>query len=256
MRPLLFLACLIIGPLASAENEKLPELKLKNGKTFTAVTITKKTADGIAIMHEAGTARIPFEQLPDDLVKTLGGFDPAKAAESRNATAQGEAAHYSEMEKAEAAQEDSEAAKKERTEEMKTACPAIIEVVQALPDGALCKVAWLQTVTQYTTTKDSFGRDVKTPKQAVASPVFEEAWIFVAGINAVDKDSAGIALIPTGENYSYESTVGARKTVRRYKVGSKAIPTGITPDESYERGGGYVPSRPLPRSSMRRVGGG
>ena len=235
MRPLLLLACLILGPLASAENEKLPELKLKTGKTFTAVTITKKTADGIAIMHEAGTARIPFEQLPDDLVKTLGGFDPAKAAEARKSTAQGEAAHYSEMEKAEADQSNAEAAKKEHAEEMKTARPAIIEVVQALPDGALCKVAGLQ-------------EDVL--------PVFSEAWIFVAGISAVDKDNAGIALIPLGKNYVYESAMGARKTVRSYKMGTSAIPTGIAPVESYERRGGYVPAKPLPGSSMRRVGGG
>lgn len=104
MRPLIFLACLILGLLASAENEKLPELKLKNGKTFTTVIVTKKTADGIAIMHESGTARIPFEQLPDDLVKTLGGFDPEKAAEARKASAQSEEAQRAGIDRGIAAQ--------------------------------------------------------------------------------------------------------------------------------------------------------
>ncbi len=83
MRPIVFLAALLVCQSALAEKEKLAVLKLKDGKEYSGVTITKRTADGISIMHESGTARVKFEQLPVDLVKQLGGFDPDAAAKAR-----------------------------------------------------------------------------------------------------------------------------------------------------------------------------
>lgn len=227
MRTLILLAGLLWAAMACGENERLRELKLKNGKTYTAVTITKKAADGIAIMHESGTARIPFEQLPDDLVEKLGGFDAEAAVAARENAQRTENRHFEEAEKA-------EAKKKERAKNAEILMPAIIQVVQAFPDGALCKVAWITKETQHETSKDSFGREVTIPRRVVAVPVFDEAWIYVHEIHAVDKDRAAVMLIPTGESHSYTTTVGARATVRSYKTGSKLLPAKIQPREHYE----------------------
>ena len=117
MRKLITFWCLFITAIASAENDKMTELKLKNGKIYTTVTITKKTADGVTIMHESGTACVPFEQLPDELVKTLGGFDAAAAKAERERKNAQEAATLAEIEKGVAAQAGADAAKNERGEE-------------------------------------------------------------------------------------------------------------------------------------------
>lgn len=99
MRLFIILISFLVYQSTWAENEKLAVLKLKDGKVYSGVTITKKTPDGIVIMHESGTARIKFEQLPDDLVKQLGGFDPAAAAKARAETDAKESAALTEIDR-------------------------------------------------------------------------------------------------------------------------------------------------------------
>ena len=56
------------------------------------MTITKVREDGISIMHDAGAARIGYEELPLDLAKQLGGFDPDAALAARKANEEKDAA--------------------------------------------------------------------------------------------------------------------------------------------------------------------
>ena len=70
----------------------LPTITTTDGKSYTGVTITKADPDGLRIMHEAGSAKIPFEKLPEAL-RAKYGYDVAKATEfRRNQAAKDEAA--------------------------------------------------------------------------------------------------------------------------------------------------------------------
>ncbi len=69
---ILFTASLSLSALAE-------DLTTTDGRIFTAYKITKVDPDGICIMHESGTAKIPFAKLPEALQKQHG-YDPAKAA--------------------------------------------------------------------------------------------------------------------------------------------------------------------------------
>jgi hypothetical protein len=247
MRPLIILTFLALSASTFGENVKLPELKLKNGKSYTAVTVTKKTAEGIAISHESGTARIPFEQLPDDLVETLGGFDTDQAAEARKAAAKAEAAHFTEMEHAEAENAESKIAK----QELESAQPAIVEVIQAQESGALCRVAWIKKQKDFDTKTDAFGRLIKIPKEVLVNTGFQDAHIYVHGLKAVDKDRTGVRLIPS-EPHVYTNTLGARITVRSYRIVGGAVDTSAAPV-----GVKVIPSPTRPAvSRMQRIGGG
>ncbi|MCP5536137.1 MAG: hypothetical protein H7A51_07845 [Akkermansiaceae bacterium] len=67
---------------ANKDDSTISSLVLKDGKTYNDVRIRKKLPDAVMILHKAGTATIPFEQLPDALVKKLG-FDQKEVAEYR-----------------------------------------------------------------------------------------------------------------------------------------------------------------------------
>jgi hypothetical protein len=69
----------------NAELLKLDELKTAKGRAYTEVVVTEKRPDGISIRHAGGTARIPFEDIPADIRKQLGGFDEGEAKEAREA---------------------------------------------------------------------------------------------------------------------------------------------------------------------------
>ena len=59
--------------------EVIESLKTRDGREYLKVEIVESDEIGLKIRHEAGTARIPFERLPDDL-RTKYHFDPDKAA--------------------------------------------------------------------------------------------------------------------------------------------------------------------------------
>ncbi|MEX1116796.1 MAG: hypothetical protein WEB53_16230 [Akkermansiaceae bacterium] len=61
-------------------------LETTNGKIYEHVKVRKIEPDGIAIMHEAGMAKVLFENLSQEL-QTAFGYDPAKAREHRQAEA-------------------------------------------------------------------------------------------------------------------------------------------------------------------------
>jgi hypothetical protein len=65
----------------------LPVLKTVNAAgtliELRDVKIVKVEADGVRVMHSSGTAKVPFERLPDDL-QLKYGFDPSKAYQHRD----------------------------------------------------------------------------------------------------------------------------------------------------------------------------
>lgn len=103
---LLALSCISLN----AELLKLDMLKTAKGKTYQDVSVTEKRPDGISIRHAAGTARIPFEDIPADVRKKLGGFDEDAAEEAREADA-------AKLRAAERAMDEAEAAKEEAPED-------------------------------------------------------------------------------------------------------------------------------------------
>jgi hypothetical protein len=73
--------------LLAAEDAKLDSLVTLDGKVYQSVTIRKVDPDGLSILHEAGTAKVPFEKLPEELREQYG-YDEAAAAEHRKQVAE------------------------------------------------------------------------------------------------------------------------------------------------------------------------
>jgi hypothetical protein len=87
MMRLLILPLLMLAAPAWA-GDVLPVLKTVNAAgtliELRDVKIVKVEADGVRVMHSSGTAKVPFERLPDDL-QLKYGFDPSKAYQYREA---------------------------------------------------------------------------------------------------------------------------------------------------------------------------
>lgn len=202
---------------------ELPELTTKQGKKYEAVVITEKRPDGISIRHAAGTARVPFESLPDDLVKTLGGFDGEAAKKARSEADRKEASTLEAIEKGLAKDRETKGEKKQQAEEVKAASPAVLDVVQALESGALCRVSWVTIETRYKVTRDAFGRDVRTPYKVPVTGEPSNVLYHVENLSQrVDGDEAVVLVVFTGENHVYTNAVGSRATVRKLKVVTEA----------------------------------
>ena len=141
---------------------KLDHLKLKTGKEYDKVVVTQKRPDGISIMHEGGTARIKFEELPDDLANTLGGFDKEAATKARADADAQESAALAEIERGLEVMKKDAASKESYKALVAASRPAVLKVVQATPEGLLCHIAWFQDQKVGHTSTDSFGRNVTT----------------------------------------------------------------------------------------------
>ena len=74
----------VLTLLGAAVVARAEDLKTRGGKEYKDIKVMAVEADGLKIMHAAGMAKIPYEQLPDDL-QTKYAFDPTKAAEKRTA---------------------------------------------------------------------------------------------------------------------------------------------------------------------------
>lgn len=71
---------LLFPVLLAAEDEKLAELVTLDGKFYQDVTIRKVEPDGLSIVHKAGTAKVPFEKLPESMQEKFGYNADAAAA--------------------------------------------------------------------------------------------------------------------------------------------------------------------------------
>lgn len=180
----------------AAEPVKLDKLTLKNGREYEKVTITEKRADGISISHESGTARIKFEDLPEDLTKQLGGFDADAAAKLRAETDAKEAAARAEIEKGMVANSIA-ATQTELAKNLADSKWARLKIIEIKAGGALCKVSW-------------FDRNAET------LPVYPEEIHFIEGVSpAADAKElfASISPVkfnnPTGPNIKHWQTNSA-----------------------------------------------
>ena len=88
------------------------------------MTITEKRPDGISIRHDTGTARIMFEDLPDQLAQELGGFDPEQAAKARDQQRIDDANHAAAEEALFREQQKIKAANDEKVQAAKPEIPA------------------------------------------------------------------------------------------------------------------------------------
>lgn len=238
---LAFSACLALGD----DLPKFKKLKLKSGREYEKVAVTEKRPDGISITHVSGTARIRFEDLPDEVVKQFGGFDAAAATKARAEADAREAATLAEIDRG--IKSEGEAKQPPASVPTAEAKAAFVKIKQTGSRGGLCKVAWMEA-DGFVMSKDSFGRPVKgAPK--FSAKQFQESEVFVYGLTGVDNDGFEVALIPVAEPYVYGE---GRFKVRAYQLSGQARPSTKTPKEHYEI---YRSSNP-PASSMQRVGGG
>ncbi|MEI8285394.1 MAG: hypothetical protein WCG52_10440 [bacterium] len=74
--PFRLLAVLLLAVALSnqspAKEEKISEVTTSTGKTYQDVRVTGVTPKEVSIMHESGMARIPIEEIPDDMKEKLG----------------------------------------------------------------------------------------------------------------------------------------------------------------------------------------
>jgi hypothetical protein len=87
MKALLILALLTICGHCEGHPKEFDRLETTKGKVYEKVKVRKVEPDGISIMHDSGTAKVPFEHLSDEL-KNAFGYDEDKAAEHREAQAE------------------------------------------------------------------------------------------------------------------------------------------------------------------------
>lgn len=224
MRSFLLLAAVLFLQSAFAGDIRaFPKLKLKNGREYEMVTVTDRRPDGISISHESGTARIKFEDLPDEVVKQLGGFDPVAATKARTKDDANEAAAREEIDRGLAVQGVAKQREADHKAIAEHAHPAVLQVVQATDAGVLCRIAWIEDQKQGTSAKDSFGRDITTWRTVPILTSFSEDFHLVTGISeAVDGAQLGVALVEAG-TYRYTKVNGAESTVKKWSAINGAV---------------------------------
>jgi len=78
MKLLPVLIVFILSLIAHADDKPLLELEsltTKSGRTYEGVKVMSRTADKAKVYHVGGMANVKFTDLPDDIVKQLGGYD-------------------------------------------------------------------------------------------------------------------------------------------------------------------------------------
>ena len=80
--------CFIFSLEALSGNVKFETLTTTDGTTYKSVTVREVTPAGIRVFHSSGAAAIPFEDLPKEVQKQLGGFDSEKAKKYRKEQAE------------------------------------------------------------------------------------------------------------------------------------------------------------------------
>jgi hypothetical protein len=85
MKHPLLLSLLVLASSALA-NDLIPVLKTTNAAgtllELRDVRVMKVEPDGLRVMHSSGTAKVPYERLPDELLAKYG-IDSSKAREHR-----------------------------------------------------------------------------------------------------------------------------------------------------------------------------
>lgn len=83
---ILLLAIHLLPLQATAQGApKFDKITTTKDRTYYSVTVREITPSSIKILHDSGTATIPYKELPAEIQATLGGFDPAAAEQHRAA---------------------------------------------------------------------------------------------------------------------------------------------------------------------------
>lgn len=70
------LIAIVLSSLPLAAEDSYAKLTTLKGREYLAVTVSKVEPDGLRIRHESGTAKLLFQDLPED-VRTKYDYDPA-----------------------------------------------------------------------------------------------------------------------------------------------------------------------------------
>ena len=186
------------------------------GVTYTNAKITRVEPDGITLTHSRGIAKIPFQELSDEIQKAYN-YDPAKAASYRGMTIQAQA----EWERQHAAATQQQLTQRQKhLDAIKNKETQHETEEKARSSAETCKVEILQILD---------GGCLAIPIERVwqrewdGSRIHEDQYkdqnIFIEGIpsNLVDGDTWQGRIAPNGV-YQYGSISGAGMTVRKYKV--------------------------------------
>lgn len=83
--PLVVLDLIGVKPAPKEEGLQLPNPFILQKTQYDQAELTALEPDGIRIKHALGVAKVPFEQLPDFILKEVGPFDAEAAAKFRQA---------------------------------------------------------------------------------------------------------------------------------------------------------------------------
>jgi hypothetical protein len=211
--------------LTETESKEIPKefesLITTRGKTYNKVKVRDITPAGIRIFHEAGAATIPYQELPEEIQKQLGDFDPEEAKrhqEQENIKAR---AQELALDRAVNATQQQEQEKKEEKMLDGVKMPTRIQIQQMNEGGALCTVSFKLKRKVQNRVPSPFGGYNVTEEERLVWTGYSEEWYFVAGLpnSLVDGDTWEGWTLPSG-SFPYTNTLGARKTVRKLSVQS------------------------------------
>ena len=212
------LLMILFAAATAAEEEKYAELTVKSGKIYKSVVVRSVTPSELKIMHESGTAGIKLEDLPEDLQKKYG-YNPEEAAEHRLAEQKKIRSQEMTLDREIAKTQQAEAAEKKNQEvkkgiEAQKAQARFNEffVMQVLSDGLLVNNVETAVVGGGLSSVGG-GGNVSTYRKKGSTVYFISNFPNASAL--VDGKSIEGLFYENG-NYSYEDTLGARRTVKQY----------------------------------------
>lgn len=210
------LICTLLAYVTCAHCQELGDIETVSGKSYSKAKVTKVKPNGINIQHEMGLAWIPVSDLPKELQEQFD-IQPGEEAEAAKAEAERKAEDARRILAATAHRAEAEKNAMARSKELaKRARPAVIEIVQIVDGGAICKVAWVKS--QNVKGTDSFGRTVVKGTKPTVGQYLQDS-IYVEGLSGlVDGDEAALNLADSGGAYSYTAISGAGVTLRKYII--------------------------------------
>lgn len=213
-RSFLLLFVLLFPFIGYADEIKIKELFLVDGKKYESVTVRKIEPDGIRIMHAGGMAKIPYEKLTEELQKELGGFDPEKANQYRDKDAK------SQKKAAEVAYKKHKQRKKAINDKKLVASAKTLQFVvfsAAVEGGVLAH----NTITKYTPVRSSGSASIGGGGGVSGGNSYQakgRTLYFIKGLNESLVDGQWITIKATPEGtYEYQTTTGTKATVSAYR---------------------------------------
>lgn len=206
--------------LSAAEKpQEFDTIVTNKGKTYHKVKVNKITPAGISILHEAGAATIPYENLSKELQEHFGGFDQEAAMKYKQQENELLQAYEQKLDAAIAVKKQKDKIERLNKELDQLKRPTCMKIHQIIEGGALGKVSFLFKNKVKVREPRTLGGYNIVEKEQLELSEFTENLVFVEGIpeGYVDDDSWVGWTLEAG-TYSYTNTLGARCTVRKYTV--------------------------------------